>query len=84
MTPVQKRRLDRMSTFSVKLIKRVAMDGNGNMSPMKAIRGLAGGLTGAVSSSSSFKSKGTGWVDLLIRQSDWHRLAKKATTCKNQ
>ena len=47
------------------------MDGNGNMSPMKAIRGLAGGLTGAVSSSSSFKSKGTGRVDLLIRQSYW-------------
>ena len=66
MTPVQKRRLDRMSTFSVKLIKRVAMDGNGNMSPMRAIRGLAGGLTGAVSSSSSIKSKCTGWVSFLF------------------
>ena len=84
MTPVQKRRLDRMSTFSVKLIKRVAMDGNGNMSPMRAIRGLAGGLTGAVSSSSSIKSKGTGWVllsETLIGRHDPYYMDHVVSSC---
>ena len=43
MTPVQKKRLERLSTFSVKLIKRVAMDSDGNLNPMRALKGLARG-----------------------------------------
>ena len=41
MTPVQKKRLERLSTFSVKLIKRVAMDSDGNINPMRALKGLS-------------------------------------------
>ena len=41
MTPVQKKRLERLSTFSVKLIKRVAMDSDGNINPMRKLKGLA-------------------------------------------
>ena len=56
MTPVQKKRLERLSTFSVKLIKRVAMDSDGNINPMRALKGLARSASSAKSEKEEPKS----------------------------